>query len=142
VPRHTPKSIAPSFSRILNNSGNRPSARRNPYTLNLGKSAITIWSGTAKSSDFVGEPNAERPPATAPRLAVAAEDPPGPQRFSPWTAVVIAAQEAVPNQRADHLAVRAGRLLEPFGDRQPLRGVAVKPTLLAHGDDASAKSRF
>ena len=33
--------------------------------------------GQAEPSDFVGEPDAESPPATAPCLAVAAKDPPG-----------------------------------------------------------------
>ena len=70
--------------------------------------------GQAEPSDFVGAPDAESPPATAAGIAVAAKDPPGADRFSLGAAVVKAAQIAVPNQRADHLAVRTGRLLEPL----------------------------
>jgi hypothetical protein len=73
--------------------------------------------GQAEPSDFVGEPDAEGPPATGTCLAVAAKDPPGAHRFSLGAALVKAVQKAVPNQRADHLAVRTGRLLEPLGNR-------------------------
>ena len=95
--------------------------------------------GQAEPSDFVGEPDAEGPPATGPCIAVAAKDPPGADRLSLGAAVVKAVQKAVPNQRADDLAVRTGRQLEPFRNRDPFLGAAVKPSLLAHSDHASAK---
>jgi hypothetical protein len=38
--------VAPSFSRIRKNSGNRPSPGRIPYSVNLGQHAIRIWFGT------------------------------------------------------------------------------------------------
>ena len=75
--------------------------------------------GEAEPADFVGEPDADGPPATGTRIAVAAKDPPGAERLSLGAALVIAVQTAVPIQRADHIAVRAARLLEPFGDRHP-----------------------
>lgn len=95
--------------------------------------------GQAEPSDLVGEPDAEGPPATATCLAVAAKDPPRADRFSLRAALVKSAEKAVSNQRADNLAVRTGRLLEPFGDRVPFLRAAVKPSLLAHGVHASAK---
>ena len=95
--------------------------------------------GQAEASDFVGEPDAEGPPATAACIAVAAKDPPGALGLGAGAAFVITAQKAVPNERADSLAVRAGRLFEPFDNRHPFRVVAVKPALLAHGNRASAK---
>ena len=49
----TPKPVARSFSKILNNSGNRPSRRQNPYTLNLATSATRIWPGTRRPDDEV-----------------------------------------------------------------------------------------
>ena len=95
--------------------------------------------GQAEASDFVGEPDAEGPPATAACIAVAAKDPPGALGLALGAAFVITAQKAVPNERADGLAVRAGRLLEPFANRRPFRVAAVKPSLIAHGNRASAK---
>jgi hypothetical protein len=41
-----PTFVAPSFSKILSNSGNRASTGPNPYTFNLAKTATTIWFGT------------------------------------------------------------------------------------------------
>ena len=76
--------------------------------------------GQAEPPDFVGEPDAEGPPATGPGVAVAAKDPPGAQRSFLGAALVKSVQKAVPNQRADNLAVRAGRLLEPFRNRPPI----------------------
>ncbi len=63
-------------------------------------------SGQAEPPDFVGGPDAERPPATAPCLAVAAEDPPGTHHSLLGTALVVSEQRTVPIQRADNLAVR------------------------------------
>jgi hypothetical protein len=91
----------------------------------------------AEPSDFVGQPDAESPPATATRLAVAAKDPPRANGLSLRAAFVKSVQEAVLNQHADNLAVRARRLLEPFCKRDPFLGTAVKPSLFAHS--ASAK---
>ena len=96
--------------------------------------------GQAEPSDFVGEPDAEGPPATGPCIAVAAKDPPGADAFSPGVALVKAVQKAVANQRADDLAVRTGRLLEPFGNRVPFLVAAVKPSLLTHGTMPPRKS--
>ena len=89
--------------------------------------------GQAEPSDFVGEPDAEGPPATGACIAVAAKDPPGAHGSFAGAALVEAVQTAVPNQRADDLAMRTGRLLEPFGDRRPFLVAAEKPALLAHG---------
>jgi hypothetical protein len=96
--------------------------------------------GQAEPSDFVGEPDAESASATAPCLAVAAKDPPRTQRLL-LVALVKSVQKAVPNECADNLAVGTGRLLEPFGHRVPFLGSAVKPSFLAHSDDAFAKKR-
>jgi hypothetical protein len=95
--------------------------------------------GQAEPSDFVGAPDAESPPAPMTCIAVAAEDPPGPDRLSLGVAFVIPAQIAMPNQRADNLAVRTRRLLEPLGNRVPFLGTAAKPSLRAHPDHASTK---
>src|SRR5262249_45224883 len=88
----------------------------------------------AEPSDLVGDPDAEGSPATATCIAVATEDPPGTHRLLLGATLVESAQEAVSNQRADNLAVRAGRLLQPFSNRDPFRGAAVEPALLAHAD--------
>jgi len=88
--------------------------------------------GEAEASDLVGEPDAERPAAAMPCIAVAAKDPPGAYGLSLGAALVIAAQIAVANQRADHLAVWTGRLLKPFRNRDPFLGAAEEPSLLAH----------
>ena len=95
--------------------------------------------GQAEPSDLVGAPDAEGPPATGACIAVAAKDPPGAHGFSLGAAVVKAVQKAVPNQRADGLAVRTRRLLEPLGHGVPFLVAAVKPSLLAHAAHASAK---
>ena len=89
--------------------------------------------GQAEASDFVGEPDAEGAPAAGSCVAVAAKDPPGAEGLSLGAALVKAVQEAVANQRADDLAVRTGRQLEPFGNGVPFLVVARKPALLAHG---------
>ena len=86
----------------------------------------------AEPSDFVRDPDAESPPAPATRDAIAAKDPPSANRFLLGVALVVSAQIAVANQRADNLAVRTRRLLEPLCNRVPFLGVAVKPSLLAH----------
>jgi len=93
----------------------------------------------AEPSDFVGDPDAESPPATATCITVTAKDPPRAHRLSLGVALVKAAQKAVPNQRTDNLAVRAGRLLEPFRNRDPFLGVTVEPSLLTHSGHASTK---
>src|SRR5271156_6627326 len=80
----------------------------------------------AEAADFVGAPDAERPPATGPRVAVAAEDAPGAHRLSPRAAVVKPAEKAMLNQRADDLAMRAGHQLEPLRQCGPFLGAAVK----------------
>src|SRR5262249_23611442 len=46
----SPNPVAPWFSNIFRNSGNQLSTRRNPYSLNLGKTAIRIRSGTLGQS--------------------------------------------------------------------------------------------
>ena len=86
----------------------------------------------AEPSDFVGAPDAERPPATTTGMAVAAKDPPCADRFSLGVALVVAAQIAVANQRADHLAMRTRHQLEPLSHRVPFLVAATKPSLLAH----------
>jgi hypothetical protein len=86
----------------------------------------------AQPSDFVRDPDAECPSAPATCDAIAAKDPPSADRFLLGVALVVSAQIAVANQRADNLAVRTRRLLEPLSNRAPFLGVAVKPSLLAH----------
>ena len=86
----------------------------------------------AQPSDFVRAPDAECPSAPSTCVAVAAKDPPSANCFLLGVALVVSAQIAVPNQRADNLAVRTRRLLEPLSNRAPFLGVAVKPSLLAH----------
>jgi len=89
--------------------------------------------GEAEASDVVGEPDAEGPPATGPSMAVAAKDSPSAQNLSPRVALVGSGETAMPNQCADHFAMRAGHVLEPLCDGHPFVGVAVKAELLAHG---------
>ena len=62
--------------------------------------------GQAEASDFVGDPDAEGPPAAGPCVAVAAKDPPGAEGLSLGAAVVKTVQKAVLNESADDLAVR------------------------------------
>jgi hypothetical protein len=93
--------------------------------------------GQAEPSDFVGEPDAKSSPATMTCIAVAAKDPPGPDRLSLGVALVIPAQKAVPNQRADNLAVWTRRLLESLRNRVPFLSTAAKPALVAHPNHAS-----
>jgi len=75
--------------------------------------------GQAEPSDFVGAPDADGSAATLASIAITAKDPAGADRFSPWGGVVIAAQIAVANERADDLAVRTGRQLEPLRQGVP-----------------------
>jgi hypothetical protein len=96
--------------------------------------------GHAESSDLVGTPDAEGAAATAARMAVAAEDSPGAQSFTAAVVLVETVQAAMPNEHADHLAMRTARLLEPLGKRIPLRGIAAKPSLLAHVHHAATKT--
>jgi hypothetical protein len=93
--------------------------------------------GEAEASDFVGAPDAESPSAPRTCIAIAAKNASGAHCFSQGVAVVIPAQIAVPNQRANNLAVRTRRLLEPFGNRIPFLGPAAKPLLRAHPDHTS-----
>ena len=86
----------------------------------------------AQPSDFVGVPDAEGPPAPAPQIAVAAKDPPSADRFSLGVALVVSAQIAVANQRANRFAMRTRRLFELFSNRAPILLATAKPSLLAH----------
>lgn len=86
----------------------------------------------AQPSDFVGEPDAECPSATMTCIAIAAKDPPSADRFLLGVALVVSVQIAVANQRANRLAMRTRRLLEPLSNRVLFLGAAVKPSLLAH----------
>jgi len=86
----------------------------------------------AQPSDFVRAPDAEGPSAAATCAAIAAKDPPSAHRFLLGVALVVSAQIAVANQRANRLAVRTRRLLEPLSNRVPFIVAAVKPSLLAH----------
>jgi hypothetical protein len=111
------------------------------YTAGNGalKESPQTAGGQAEPSDFVGAPDAESPAAPMACIAVAAKDASGADRFSLGVALVIPAQIAMPNQRADNPAVRTRRLLEPLGNRVPFLGTAVKPSLRAHTDHASRK---
>ena len=93
--------------------------------------------GKAEPSDLVGAPDAESPAAPWTCIAVAAKDASGTHGFSLGTSLVKPKQIAVPNQHADNLAVRTGRLLEPLGNRVPFLGTAAKPSLRAHPGHAS-----
>lgn len=88
--------------------------------------------GQAQPSDFVGQPDAEGPPATRTPVAIAAKDPPCPNRSSPGTTLIKTGQRAMPNQRPHHLAVRAWCQFESLGNGDPFLRIAIKPTLLTH----------
>jgi hypothetical protein len=94
--------------------------------------------GEAESSDFVGAPDAEGTAATRACIAVAAKDAAGAQ-CSPRVALVKAAQKAVANERADHLAMWTRHQLEPLSDGDPFVIAATKPWILAHLGHASTK---
>lgn len=89
--------------------------------------------GQARPSEFAGDPDAESPPAPRSPMAVAAEDPPGAEGFSLRAAVVESEEDAMPIERADGHAVRAGSLFEPLADHDPLGIRAVEKSLLTHG---------
>ena len=46
------------------------------------------------------------------------------------------------NQRADHLAVRTGGVLEPLTNRGPFLFATIKPSLLAHALTCLAENRI
>lgn len=96
--------------------------------------------GQAQPSDLVGAPDAERPPATSPGMAIAAKDAPGADHFS-RAAVVVTIQRTVANQRADNVAMRTGRQLEPLMDGVPLVVATIKPTLLCHARSMPREKR-
>ena len=96
--------------------------------------------GQAQPPDLVRAPDAEGPPAPRACLAVAAKNPPRAQGFVPGAAVVKSIQITVPDQCADNLAMGTRCLLEPLRNRLPFVGTTAKPSLLDHGDHASAKS--
>jgi len=80
-----------------------------------------------EASNSVGALDANGPSAAGPSVAVTAEDAPGAD------GLLLAVQAAVADQRADDLAVRARRLLEPLCDGQPFLGAAEEPALLTQG---------
>jgi hypothetical protein len=95
----------------------------------------------AQPPDFVGEPDADGPPAPGPTMPVVAKDPPGPNRSPRRSAIVESGEGTVPDQRAGRLAVRARNQLEPLGEGGPLLLVAVEPAFVAHvGPTASGNS--
>jgi len=81
----------------------------------------------AQPSDFVRDPDAERPPAAPAIVAVAAEDSPGADCLSLRVALIIASQKAVQNQQAGHLAMRARCRFELLVNREPLLRAPRKP---------------
>lgn len=83
-----------------------------------------------EAADLVGEPDAEGPSASGTGIAVAAKDALGVAGLL-RACLIEAAQIAMPDQRADGLAVRAAGLLEAFGDRGPFLGAA--KALVDHG---------
>jgi len=93
--------------------------------------------GQAEPPDSVGEPDAEGPSATGTCVTVAAEDAPGAQLFV--VVLVASVQGAMPDQCADHLAVWTAHLLEPLRKRRPFFLAVAKPSLLIHGNRASAE---
>ena len=88
--------------------------------------------GQAEPANLVGTPDAESPPAARSTVAIAAKDPPGADGFLPGAAVVKAAQIAVADERANDLAMRTRRQLEPLSQGVPFLVAAAKPSLLAH----------
>ena len=88
--------------------------------------------GQAQPPDFVGDPDAKSPSAAGSPMTVAAEDPPSPDDFLRGIAVVKSVEEAVPDERADRLAMGTDRLFEPLGHRDPLLLVAIEPLLVGH----------
>jgi hypothetical protein len=80
----------------------------------------------------VGEQDGEGLPAAGPCLPVAAKDPPGAEGLTLGMVLVEAEQTAVPNESANHLAVRTGGLFAPFDNGVPFLGVTVKPGLRGH----------
>ncbi len=88
--------------------------------------------GQAQPPDFVGVPDAEGPTAAASPMAVAAKDPPSADRLALGVRLVVAAQKAVANQRANRFAMRTRHLLESFRKRAPFLLATAKPALLAH----------
>jgi hypothetical protein len=94
--------------------------------------------GQAQPADFLDEPDADGPSAAESAMAVAAENPPGPDR-SPGRTVIESGEYAVPDERADGPAMRAGRELEPLDNRRPLCLTPVKPSLRAHSRIQSRK---
>ncbi len=87
--------------------------------------------GQAEPANFVGTPDAESPPAARSAVAIAAKDPPGADGFLPGAAVVKAAQIAVADERANNLAMRTRRQLEPLRQGVPFLVTAAKPSLHA-----------
>ena len=61
----------------------------------------------AELSDFVGEPDAEGASAAWTSVAVATKDAPSTDDFTLWTGLVESVQEAVANESADDVAMRA-----------------------------------
>ncbi len=94
--------------------------------------------GQAQPADPLGEPDTDSPAATMAAVAIAAEDSPSADSLA-VAAVIEADKHAVPDQHADNAAMRARRQLEPLDKRGPLRFIAIKPPLAAHGADLSAK---
>ena len=88
--------------------------------------------GQAEPPNLVRAPDTESPPATRACVAVAAKDPPRTYRFSLGVALVVSAQIAVADQRADNPAMRTRRLLKSFSNRVPFRLATEKPALFAH----------
>ena len=85
----------------------------------------------AQASDFVGEPDAEGAPATAPSIAVAAKDPSRAGHFL-LAGLIEPAQPTMPNEHADRVTMGARFQREITGDLDPILLVAVKPMNLAH----------
>lgn len=88
--------------------------------------------GHAQPPNFVGKPNAEGPPATAPRMAVAAKDSPSADRLALGTALIETAQKAMANESANSFAMRTRHLLELFRHCKPFVIATAKPTMLTH----------
>lgn len=81
-------------------------------------------------TNIVGEPDADRPPATRTSIAMTAKDPMRAKHDS--SALVETLQGTMPNQVDNHLAVWTGSQLEFPGDLDPFRLVAIKPMRFAH----------
>lgn len=124
----TPEALpGPVTSLILGHGACR--RREAPHDSTLQKSPHRPRA-QAQSADLVGQPDAERPPATTGRMSIAAIDTPCPKCLV--LALVIPHQTTMPNQSSHHPAMGTRCQLEPLHQLRPFLFATVKPALLDH----------